>query len=194
VAWSFLCLYYFVWFVWFHECLGIFHFHFKGHACCCPFRISTVILTFVYCNVRGWVQTPAYITAIWKPSGQCPSCLAEEDFFYLFIACPRSTSFWNYCGIDVSSMSPTLGVEQLWLENQLQESNARIKSTILTCLLWNIWKCKNTKVFRQKDETNSVIADRCKGDLVLWFNRCSSSSDKMKVMEWINFFFSCKGF
>jgi len=73
-----------------------------------------------------------------QASGQCPSCLLVEDCFHLFIACPHSISFWNYCGIDVSSISPTFGVEQLWLENPLQENNARIKNTILTCLLWNI--------------------------------------------------------
>ena len=128
-----------------------------------------------------------------QPSGQCPSCLLEEDCFHLFIACPCSTSFWNYCGIDVSSMSQTFGVEQLWLENSLQENNARIKSTILTCLLWNIWKCMNAKVFRQEDEVNSVIAQRCKVDLVLWSYRCSSPSDKMKIIEWSNIFLQVQG-
>ena len=121
-----------------------------------------------------------------QPSGQCPSCPSEEDCFHLFIACLRSTSFWNYCGIDVSLISQSFGVEQLWLENPLQENNSRIKSTILTCLLWNIWKCRTTviaKVFRQEDEPNAVIAKRCREDLILWSNRCSSPSEKMKIVE-----------
>ena len=90
--------------------------------------------------------------------------------------------------IDVSLISQSFGVEQLWLENPLQENNSRIKSTILTCLLWNIWKCRNAKVFRQEDEPNAVIAKRCREDLILWSNRCSSPSERIKIAEWSSVF------
>ncbi|PVH39417.1 hypothetical protein PAHAL_5G496700 [Panicum hallii] len=122
-----------------------------------------------------------------QPSGQCPSCLDEEDCFHLFITCPRSVSFWNYYGLDVSSLAQSFGVEQLWLVNPLQEVSSRINSTVLTCILWNIWKCRNMKVFRHEDETNLVISKCCSEDLALCSHRCSSSSDKMKLVVWSSF-------
>ena len=43
--------------------------------------------------------------------GQCPFCPLEEDCFHLFIACPRSRSFWAFIGIDVTSLPASLGMD-----------------------------------------------------------------------------------
>ena len=69
-----------------------------------------------------------------------------------------------------------------------QENDRRVASTILTCVLWNIWKCRNAKVFRHDDESNLQLSRRCHEDLVLWSHRCSSSVGKMRLVEWSNFF------
>jgi len=42
--------------------------------------------------------------------------------------------------------------------------------------------------FRHEDETKSVISKRSNEDLIVWSNRRSSPSDKMKVDIWSNFF------
>lgn len=88
--------------------------------------------------------------------GQCPLiCISEEDCLHLFVFCMRSRSFWSFIGFDLASLPSALGVTQLWTENPFQENNSRISSTVLTCVLWNVWKCRNAKVFRQEDETKS---------------------------------------
>ena len=120
--------------------------------------------------------------------GQCPFCPLEEDCFHLFIACPRSRSFWAFIGIDVTSLPASLGTDQLWTESLLLENNPRVCSTVLTCVLWNIWKCRNAKIFRHEDETNLTISRRCSEDLSLWSNRCSSPVDRLKLETWSGFF------
>ena len=122
------------------------------------------------------------------PTGQCPFCSAEEDCFHLFISCSRSNNFWAFIGLHTESLLHNLGVEQLWMVNPLMERCPRIRSTVITCVLWNIWKCRNAKVFRSEDETNLMISRRCREDLVLWSHRCYSLADKHRLLEWSNFF------
>jgi len=121
-------------------------------------------------------------------NGECPFCTAEENCFHLFIGCTRSRNFWTFIGLDLASLPEALGVDQLWIVNPFQENDRRIASTILICVLWNIWKCRNMKVFRNEDESNLLLSRRCHEDLVLWSNRCSSSAGRLKLVEWSNFF------
>ncbi|KAF8649208.1 hypothetical protein HU200_064403 [Digitaria exilis] len=95
-------------------------------------------------------------------------------------------TFWAHLHIDLTTVT---SVEQIWTANLFLESNQRIRTTILTCVLWNVWKCRNAKVFRSVDETNLHIATRCHDDLLLWSNRCSTDADKAKLVEWSNYFF-----
>ena len=121
-------------------------------------------------------------------TGECPFCTAEEDCFHLSIGCTRSRNFWTFIGLDLASLPEALGVDQLWIVNPFQENDRRIASTILICVLWNIWKCRNMEVFRNEDESNLLLSRRCHEDLVLWSNRCSSSAGRLKLVEWSNFF------
>jgi hypothetical protein len=60
--------------------------------------------------------------------------------------------------LDLASLPANLGVDKLLVVNTFQEHNSRICSTVLTCILWNVWKCRNVKVFRHEDETNLMIS------------------------------------
>jgi len=123
-----------------------------------------------------------------QASRQCPSCLLEEGCFHLFIACPRSTSFWNYCGIDVSSMSQTFGVEQLWLGTLCKRTMLELRVPS-----WHVYfeisgnvgmRRYSDKRMKQTQWSKTVQGE----DLVFWSYRCSSPSDKMKIIEWSNVF------
>ena len=120
--------------------------------------------------------------------GACPFCTSEEDCFHLFINCSCGKSFWSFIGLDLSSLRDAMCVDQLWAIDPFQENNRRISSTVITCVLWNIWKCRNAKVFRHMDEENIMISRRCSEDLALWANRCSSSVDRLKLVAWSSFF------
>lgn len=71
-------------------------------------------------------------------SGQCPFCSEDEDCFHLFVKCRRSTSFWTFLGLDLNTLSSDDNVEALWVLNPLQEPDARIRSSVLICILWNM--------------------------------------------------------
>nr|TKW20488.1 hypothetical protein SEVIR_4G091900v2 [Setaria viridis] len=72
----------------------------------------------------------------------CPFCSEREDCFHLFISCLRSESFWSFLRLDLRTLSPANGVEQLWTANPVQEQIQKVRTTVLTCVLWNIWKCR----------------------------------------------------
>ncbi|KAF8691164.1 hypothetical protein HU200_000177 [Digitaria exilis] len=107
-----------------------------------------------------------------RADDQCPFCSEREDCLHLFISCPRARNFWAYLNLDVTSIS---NMEQLWHENPLQEPNQNIRTAILTCVLWNIWKSRNAKIFRSQDESNSQISARCRDDLLLWSHRSKTA-------------------
>ncbi|KAF8720921.1 hypothetical protein HU200_023324 [Digitaria exilis] len=118
---------------------------------------------------------------------RCPFCTEKEDCSHLFISCGRARSFWSSINLYLASVTD---VENLWIVNPFSEPNQRVRTTLLICVCWNIWKCRNAKVFRSEDEINLHIASRCRDDLLLWSNRCSSPSDKAKIIAWSQFFFS----
>ena len=119
-------------------------------------------------------------------SGLCHFCGSPEDTTHLFLHCPRSQAFWATLHIPSSSIS---NIELLWnfpfpgpeLPNQ------KARSTIITCLLWNLWKCRNSKVFNQVDESDSDIKRRCAADLLLWANRTTSVAIKSCLGLWSSF-------
>ena len=144
---------------------------------------------FLWLLHKGRLRTKARLFHCHMQSDKvCPFCSLDEDCFHLFIDCSRSKSFWSFIGLDLSSLQDVMCVDQLWTIDPFQESNRRISSTVITCVLWNIWKCRNAKVFRHMDEENIMISRRCSEDLALWANRCSSSVDRLKLVAWSSFF------
>jgi hypothetical protein len=67
-------------------------------------------------------------------------------------------------------------------------TSAKTRSTIITALLWSIWKCRNAKVFDQVDELNAVTLRRCSSDLLLWRNRATSPVDGLCLEPWSSFY------
>ena len=114
---------------------------------------------------------------------QCPICPEVEDCFHLFLACPRSLSFRNFIGLDVSALSQPFEVEQLWSEKPLRGQEHRTFMHSMERM-----EMQKYEGFRHEDETKSVISKRSNEDLIVWSNRCFSPSDKMKVDIWSNFF------
>lgn len=70
-------------------------------------------------------------------------------------------------GFPPPSPSSTI-VEDLWNDTTaLNHEKLKVQSAALTAILWNLWMCRNSRVFRQEDENNHVVAARCCDDLVL---------------------------
>jgi hypothetical protein len=48
-------------------------------------------------------------------------------------------------------------------------------ATIITAILWNVWKRRNALVFNLEDEPLTSLARRCLDDVRLWAHRCRST-------------------
>ena len=119
--------------------------------------------------------------------GSCPFCGLLEDVPHLFLGCPRAQCFWSFFGIASSTFSQ---VEQLWNADfpGLDFTSARMRSTIITGLLWSVWKCRNAKVFDHVDEPNAVTLRHCSSDLLLWRSRTTLPVDHLCLELWSSFF------
>ena len=91
-------------------------------------------------------------------SGQCPFCSGEETCLHLFITYQQSSSFWSFTNIDLRSLPLSEGIESFW-------QITRIRMTVLLCITWNAWKCRNANIFRHEDEANTHISRRGRDDL-----------------------------
>ncbi|TVU19476.1 hypothetical protein EJB05_35627 [Eragrostis curvula] len=94
-------------------------------------------------------------------SGSCPFCGQNEDVPHLFLFCRRARLFWQVILADPLPDS----IEQLWDCNLIGPglASGKLKSTVLTVILWNIWKCRNAKVFRNEEEVNRSVLGRPQG-------------------------------
>jgi len=121
--------------------------------------------------------------------GICSFCDQVEDVLHLFLGCHRAQSFWQTFGITSASF---LQVEYLWLCALPGPdcTSEKVRSTILTGLLWNLWKCRNAKIFNQALESNGVVLQRCAADLLLWKHRATSLVDKFCLEQW-SLYLSC---
>ena len=110
-------------------------------------------------------------------TGFCTFCNLPEDTEHLFLHCPRAQSFWGAIGVTSSNL---LQIEALW-EIALPGptcSSLQTRSTVLTGLLLNLWKCRNAQVFDHVQEANFVVFARCASDFCLWQNRQRETVDK----------------
>ena len=85
-----------------------------------------------------------------------------------------------------------LGGEMVYLlgkkaiAHNLQNTN-KVRSTILTAFLWNIWKRRNALVFRLEEEPCVSTLRRCSADLQLWRHRVQDLRAKLCLYNWSSF-------
>ena len=77
-------------------------------------------------------------------TGLCNFCGAEEDVPHLFLHCPRAQNFLLLLGIHSNHVS---SIELLYSTNYPGPTipNQIVRSTIIACFLWNVWKCRTTR-------------------------------------------------
>ena len=72
------------------------------------------------------------------------------------------------------------------IAHNLQNTN-KVRSTILTAFLWNIWKRRNALVFRFEEEPCVSTLQRCSADLQLWRLRVQDLRAKLCLDNWSSF-------
>ena len=117
--------------------------------------------------------------------GLCRFCGGSEDVPHLFLRCPHVQVIWSSIGLLTISVDQ---VEQLW-ELDLPGPPLlcqRTRSTVLSAILWNIWKRRNARVFNNETEPLGCVLRHCAHDLELWSNRvilyCSKLPSSMDFL------------
>ena len=67
------------------------------------------------------------------------------------------------------------------------QNTTKVRSTILTAFLWNIWKRRNALVFRLEEEPCVSTLQHCSADLQLWRLRVQDLRAKLCLDNWSSF-------
>ncbi|KAG2637669.1 hypothetical protein PVAP13_2NG532203 [Panicum virgatum] len=113
----------------------------------------------------------AYITT----SASCVSCGQLEDQLHIFFSCPRAA---QVC----------LQVPDLWAHQVFRDNTQKDRSTIITCILWNIWKARNQKAFDNVETPARGVLRGFINDLSLWLFRAKNPSCKAALRSWCDSF------
>ena len=116
-------------------------------------------------------------------SNCCPFCPASESASRLFLQCPDLRPLWQ----ELSSLSASVPSDFQHL--LVMDLANRPRSTVIIAILWNIWKRRNAKVFRQDLQPIHLIARSAADDLMLWSNRCSNEQAVNLLRDWCTMLF-----
>lgn len=82
-------------------------------------------------------------------------------------------------------MVPYLGTfHGLWDIPELSESADAVRSTVITALLWNIWKMRNSVVFNTVYQPMRLTIFAVASDLELWKHRVRRSTLVDALLQW----------
>ncbi|PUZ38363.1 hypothetical protein GQ55_9G190100 [Panicum hallii var. hallii] len=90
-------------------------------------------------------------------------------------------------GPDLLPFSSRAFYRDLWdLPHFPDEASPRARSTIITAVLWNIWKARNSVVFNSTFVTAASTRSAIVQDVQLWSLRARSAVDKIYLNSWCN--------
>ncbi|XP_073359010.1 uncharacterized protein [Aegilops tauschii subsp. strangulata] len=92
----------------------------------------------------------------------CPFCTRCESITHLLFQCHQLAPIWD----ELNSLCQ--GAPQGLLHALEGELNNKCRSTVLMAVLWNIWKRRNAKVFRNEHQGLHLVARSAGEDLRLW--------------------------
>jgi hypothetical protein len=71
-------------------------------------------------------------------------------------------------------------IQDIWADNQMD----KVRNSVLLAFLWEIWKRRNTMVFRGDAELVHILVNKVALDIVLWAHRCPKEHDPMVLNDW----------
>uniref|UniRef100_A0A8I6XN89 Reverse transcriptase zinc-binding domain-containing protein n=1 Tax=Hordeum vulgare subsp. vulgare TaxID=112509 RepID=A0A8I6XN89_HORVV len=116
-------------------------------------------------------------------SDNCPFCSGAESTNHLLFSCQHLQPLWD----ELNCLTPdrSSDVINLWGGG----INNRVRSTVLIVVLWNIWKRRNAKVFRNDTQLIHLIAREAANDIVLWAHRCADEGAQDLLRDWSTILF-----
>jgi hypothetical protein len=112
----------------------------------------------------------------WDNCGLCPLCKqTEETNNHLFVHCRFTTRIWeqirDWLGIVGLHPRQWAGIDiQDWWSSLVEGASPHRKglSSLALLVVWEIWKERNARVFRNKLSANVVIFELVKAEARLW--------------------------
>lgn len=105
-------------------------------------------------------------------SSTCPFCTEMEDQDHLFLGCFQAQEVWERVpALDVSELGR---IEDIWDSPGIcHMGSGTTHTTAITALLWNIWKRRNGKVFKDDIQLPMVTLCNMSNDLLLWLHHAT---------------------
>lgn len=99
---------------------------------------------------------------------QCSYCGALEDQCHILLHCPQARRVWQRLHWPAAPYLQSF--RDLW-GMAGAPSDAKIASTFITAILWNIWKSRNAWIFDGRLQTPEQTLHAAADDLNLWMHR-----------------------
>uniref|UniRef100_A0ACD5XN01 Uncharacterized protein n=1 Tax=Avena sativa TaxID=4498 RepID=A0ACD5XN01_AVESA len=113
-------------------------------------------------------------------SDSYPFCSSTESSVHLLLHCPSVLPFWIAVPALHDDVMSCFSLRDLWDGS----SACQVRTSVIICALWNIWKRRNTKVFRNEVEPIHLVFRRCADNISLWSHRTKNPSHKSLAEDW----------
>lgn len=102
-------------------------------------------------------------------SALCSYCGHHEDQLHILLQCPRARQAWRL--LHWPQVPYLASFHDLWSMPQLPDAHPKMRSAVITAILWNIWKARNAFVFEGKFVAPQHVLAAARADLLLWAHR-----------------------
>ena len=142
------------------------------------------VIFFVWTAAWGWILTcDNLMRRGFVMAGWCCMCKnSGESVNHLLLHCNVARELWNFvlCAYGVSWVFPETVSDFLagW-HNWWGRKSSRIWNLIPHCIMWNIWRERNGRIFENQEHSVGRIIELLMGSLYDWataWNLCSSHS------------------
>ncbi|KAL7607119.1 hypothetical protein Lser_V15G14863 [Lactuca serriola] len=156
--------------------------HYKGPVVFWPKTVPLKVRSFVWRADLSRIHVAIELSerGVKVPNQMCHLCnKALESVDHLLVSCEFAMGVFEcvfkWCGIrtqQFSKVSEVINFAASWGNCPRKRT---IVSTILFCLLWNIWRAMNDRVFKDLKTSYTKVADNIISLSFLWCNHRSSN-------------------
>jgi hypothetical protein len=70
-------------------------------------------------------------------------------------------------------------IQDIWADNQTD----KVRNSVLLAFVWEMWKRRNTMVFRGDAEHVHILVNNIASDIVLWAHMCPKEHDQLVLKD-----------
>ncbi|KAF8723294.1 hypothetical protein HU200_021814 [Digitaria exilis] len=114
---------------------------------------------------------------------ELPFCAAygeHADQHHILLTCPRANEVWL---LNRTTVPYLQSFRNLWDMPELPDGDQRLRSAVITVILWNIWKARNNLHFNKTITPAREVLHASLEDLQLWAKRMPSGTSTSVLSE-----------